>query len=310
MSYRGAIAISSPPADDIGPAVALAGALVDASTAVPLSDQQALGVALVIDVSGSMRDGALIERVLEAARAFVEGKAAADQVAIVTFSGEVRLVQDLTNDEDVLLEALESQPLADDTSLYDAIVRAAALFEDSQLQPNVVVFSDGGDTTSVATAERAEAAVRNVGGAIFALGVENRAFPVLQQMADATGGTAAVASDPAGVVDLFDGVQATLDYRRGYPPTVNDAAQAEICRQVLAELVGPDQVQTDARPSMGAGDFAFMLREKPGCYVWIGNGLAEGGCMLHNPRYDFNDDILTLGATYWVRLAEKLLQPR
>ena len=106
------------------------------------------------------------------------------------------------------------------------------------------------------------------------------------------------------------GVQATLDYRRGYPPTVNDAAQAEICRQVLAELVGPDQVQTDARPSMGAEDFAFMLREKPGCYVWIGNGLAEGGCMLHNPRYDFNDDILTLGATYWVRLAEKLLQPR
>jgi hippurate hydrolase len=59
---------------------------------------------------------------------------------------------------------------------------------------------------------------------------------------------------------------------------------------------------------MGAEDFAYMLREKPGCYVWIGNGLAEGGCMLHNPRYDFNDDILTLGSGYWVKLVETLLQ--
>jgi hippurate hydrolase len=58
---------------------------------------------------------------------------------------------------------------------------------------------------------------------------------------------------------------------------------------------------------MGAEDFSYMLREKPGCYVWIGNGLAEGGCMLHNPHYDFNDNVLTLGATYWVKLAEKLL---
>ena len=104
------------------------------------------------------------------------------------------------------------------------------------------------------------------------------------------------------------GVQATLDYRRGYPPTVNSAAEAETCRQVLAELVGADNVRADARPSMGAEDFAYMLREKPGCYVWIGNGLAEGGCMLHNSRYDFNDDILALGSTYWVKLAERLLR--
>jgi amidohydrolase len=105
------------------------------------------------------------------------------------------------------------------------------------------------------------------------------------------------------------GVQATLDYRRGYPPTVNSAAEAETCRRVLVDLVGADNVRTDARPSMGAEDFAYMLREKPGCYVWIGNGLAEGGCMLHNPRYDFNDDILALGASYWARLVETLLQP-
>jgi hippurate hydrolase len=104
------------------------------------------------------------------------------------------------------------------------------------------------------------------------------------------------------------GVQAALDYRRGYPPTVNAAAEADACRRVLVDLVGEDNVRSDMRPSMGAEDFAYMLREKPGCYVWIGNGLAEGGCMLHNPRYDFNDDILTLGACYWVKLVETLLQ--
>ncbi|MEW5787964.1 MAG: M20 aminoacylase family protein [Pseudomonadota bacterium] len=105
------------------------------------------------------------------------------------------------------------------------------------------------------------------------------------------------------------GVQATLDYRRGYPPTVNSRAEAAACARVLESLVGPDNVRRDMNPSMGAEDFAYMLKEKPGCYLWIGNGLAEGGCMLHNPRYDFNDDVLALGASYWVRLTESLLQP-
>jgi len=58
---------------------------------------------------------------------------------------------------------------------------------------------------------------------------------------------------------------------------------------------------------MGAEDFSYMLREKPGCYVWIGNGEAEGGCMLHNPRYDFNDAVLPLGVAYWVALVKRML---
>ena len=69
-----------------------------------------------------------------------------------------------------------------------------------------------------------------------------------------------------------------------------------------------DHVRTDLNPSMGAEDFAFMLHRKPGCYIWIGNGPGDGGCTLHNPHYDFNDDVLTLGSTYWVRLAESILQ--
>lgn len=110
----------------------------------------------------------------------------------------------------------------------------------------------------------------------------------------------------AGTAAAF-GVEAQLAYRRGYPPTVNDRAAAEHCRAVAASLVGESRVRTDLPPSMGAEDFSYFLRERPGAYVWIGNGMAEGGCMLHNPRYDFNDDILPLGASYWVRLVETLL---
>lgn len=93
----------------------------------------------------------------------------------------------------------------------------------------------------------------------------------------------------------------------GYPPTVNTAAEAELCREVAASLVGAEHVAWSLPPSMGAEDFSNFLEHRPGCYVWIGNGPGEGGCTLHNPRYDFNDDSLTLGASYWARLAERLL---
>jgi hippurate hydrolase len=105
------------------------------------------------------------------------------------------------------------------------------------------------------------------------------------------------------------GLKIDLDYRRGYPPTVNTVTESETCKLVAASLVGEANVRTDLNPSMGAEDFAYFLHERPGCYVWIGNGLGEGGCMLHNPHYDFNDDILTLGASYWTRLAEHILAP-
>ena len=71
---------------------------------------------------------------------------------------------------------------------------------------------------------------------------------------------------------------------------------------------GPDGLRVDDLPSMGAEDFAYMLAEKPGCYVWLGNGPGSGGCTLHNPHYDFNDDILSIGVSYWVRLAETVLK--
>ena len=98
------------------------------------------------------------------------------------------------------------------------------------------------------------------------------------------------------------GAQGELNYRRIYPATVNSDVHADYCRSVAAKLVKQDNVLWDEPPSMGAEDFAFMLQEKPGAYIWIGNGSGDKSHGLHNPYYDFNDDILPLGASYWVEL--------
>ena len=109
-----------------------------------------------------------------------------------------------------------------------------------------------------------------------------------------------------GIASAF-GAQISVRFDHRYPPTVNSVAQSEVCRQVATALLGPDKVRTNELPSMGAEDFAYMLREKPGCYVWLGNGPGTGGCTLHNPHYDFNDEILPLGVNYWVRLVGAVL---
>ncbi|MBI1905148.1 MAG: amidohydrolase [Rhodocyclales bacterium] len=113
---------------------------------------------------------------------------------------------------------------------------------------------------------------------------------------------------------LCDGIAATygvrveFTYRRGYPPTVNTSREAALCAEVAARVSG-GKVVTDARPTMGAEDFAFFLQEKPGCYVWLGNGPGDNGCMLHNPHYDFNDEVIPVGGAYWVELVKRLLPP-
>ncbi|MDD2873455.1 MAG: M20 family metallopeptidase [Azoarcus sp.] len=110
----------------------------------------------------------------------------------------------------------------------------------------------------------------------------------------------------AGIGAAF-GVRVDFEYRRGYPPTINTPSEAALCVDTAASLVGADKVDTTARPSMGAEDFSYFLQRKPGAYVWIGNGPGEGGCMLHNPNYDFNDEILPVGVAYWVQLVKRLL---
>jgi hippurate hydrolase len=103
-------------------------------------------------------------------------------------------------------------------------------------------------------------------------------------------------------------------FNRNYPPTINSPAEAEFARKVMAGIVGPENVQTQ-EPTMGAEDFSFMLQAKPGAYVFIANGdgthremgHGAGPCTLHNPSYDFNDDLIPLGGTYWVELATQWL---
>ncbi len=110
------------------------------------------------------------------------------------------------------------------------------------------------------------------------------------------------------------GASCDFSFSRNYPPTVNHAAETAFVKRVLSEVVGEASV-VPFEPTMGAEDFSFFLQAKPGCYFTFGNGDGshrEGGhglgpCMLHNPSYDFNDELIPLGATAWVRLAEAWL---
>jgi amidohydrolase len=115
----------------------------------------------------------------------------------------------------------------------------------------------------------------------------------------------------------FD-AQVEFRFKRNYPPLINHAKETEFAVGVLQSMVGAQNVDPQVEPTMGAEDFAYMLQKKPGCYVFIGNGEGEhrdaghglGPCNLHNPSYDFNDALLPIGATYWVRLAEAYLSSR
>jgi len=96
-----------------------------------------------------------------------------------------------------------------------------------------------------------------------------------------------------------------VDYHRRYPPLVNAEAQTLIAARAAAAVVGPDRVDVNERPNTGGEDFSFMLAERPGAFILIGNGMNADGSVhdLHTPLYDFNDDILCLGASYWCCLA-------
>ncbi|HYG90417.1 MAG TPA: M20 aminoacylase family protein [Azospirillum sp.] len=111
----------------------------------------------------------------------------------------------------------------------------------------------------------------------------------------------------ASAIATVMGVEANFRYERRYPSTVNTADATEKARRAAARVVGESAIDLDPMPSMGAEDFAFMLQKRPGAYVWIGAGPSDGGRNLHSPHYDFNDEVLPIGASYWVRLAEMVL---
>ena len=100
------------------------------------------------------------------------------------------------------------------------------------------------------------------------------------------------------------GAKAELTYTTGYPVLVNEEHKTAFAAGVAREVAGKDKVNTDCAPLMGAEDFAFMLQERPGAFIYIGNG---NSAQLHNPAYDFNDEAIPVGTSYWVRLAETAL---
>lgn len=109
------------------------------------------------------------------------------------------------------------------------------------------------------------------------------------------------------------GATATFSSTPNYPATVNTPKHAQLCAQAAEKVVGKKNVLRNEKPSMGSEDFSFLLNASEGAYIWIGNGLVpedspEGGCMLHNTQYDFNDEILPVGSSYWVELVRYLLK--
>lgn len=103
------------------------------------------------------------------------------------------------------------------------------------------------------------------------------------------------------------GAQVDIDYRATFPVLVNSAAETEFAQRAATLIAGETNVVSNAPPIMGSEDFASMLNQIPGCYILIGNGGGNDACMVHNPHYDFNDSIIPIGASYWVRLVETVL---
>jgi hippurate hydrolase len=118
----------------------------------------------------------------------------------------------------------------------------------------------------------------------------------------------------SSIASSFD-CSVEVEFLRNYPPLINHEKETQFALGVIEELVGKHRIFPDTEPTMGAEDFAFMLEKVPGCYVFIGNGDGMhrehghglGPCNLHNPSYDFNDNLLPIGGSYWVNLAMKFL---
>jgi hippurate hydrolase len=105
------------------------------------------------------------------------------------------------------------------------------------------------------------------------------------------------------------GMSVTLDYARGYDATINHAAETDFVRDLARNILGEDKVMDLPRPSMGSEDFAYMLAKRPGTYFLLGTKRTDNDPPLHHPRFDFNDDALPIGTTFWVELAEAYLAP-
>ena len=99
--------------------------------------------------------------------------------------------------------------------------------------------------------------------------------------------------------------EVNIEIRPGYPPTINNKECAKLASKIFKKTFGDNSINLKETPTMGSEDFSYMLEEKPGAYIWLGAG--ESSEKLHSPFYDFNDELLPIGAQYWTDLAENIL---
>ena len=160
----------------------------------------------------------------------------------------------------------------------------------------------GGIVVSVCSMETSQTGVFNVIPDFVKLIGTVRTFrPETRNMAEAR-----IKEIVSGISTALGG-RAEVEYKRGYPSTINSEREAVFAAQVGERVFGKSNVFTDAEPTMGGEDFSYMLQARPGAYVFLGQGGGPTGCFLHNPGYDFNDEVIPLGAGYLAALVEESL---
>ena len=183
------------------------------------------------------------------------------------------------------------------SSAVDPIVSAAAIV--GALQTIVSRSVDPLDAGVVSVTQLRAGTTTNVIPDTAWLGGTARALhPEVRDLLEAK-----IRSIAAGIAAGY-GTTAEIDYRRKYPVTNNHPDQTVFASEIAEEIAGAGRVNRDTPPILGAEDFSFMLEARPGAFIFIGNGDSAG---LHNPKFDFNDEIIPLGASYWVRLVERRL---
>lgn len=190
------------------------GRIINNFQVVPIgqTDTQ-IGIVLVIDISGSMRTGGKLQAAKDAAKQFVAAKLPNDQVAVVAFNDQPRVVAQFTTDAGLLNGAIDGLEATGETALFDAVRTASALFtERAELQPNIVLLSDGADTVSQNGVAEAEAAVLAAKAAVFAVGLRGGEFDAnsLNRLASASGGQYSETTDAGALAGLYENVQRAL----------------------------------------------------------------------------------------------------
>ena len=233
---------------------------------VPISktDTQ-VGVVLVVDTSGSMRTGNKIQAAKDAAKQFVNSKGPNDQVAVVAFSDQPRVVSGFTGDSARLSQAIDGLAATGETALFDAVRTGATLFgERPELQANMVVLSDGADTVSTNKLPEAQAAVVGAKAALFAVGLRGGEFDAasLDQLARASGGQYAETTDPTALSGLYKNIQSYLQnqYEISYDSTASGTITVSLAAAGLRTSAGPVNAGSVSQGATAAPDVVKSSR--------------------------------------------------